>query len=132
MAFVIRKAARLVPGDLPSFHAVPNADLARTADALPRACLLSLLAIGGPLAVYRSCLKTVFLSASACPDGAASDARDRARLARRHNALPRLVLSPRQAAALDPTDRYARRATMSSASSTRMTNGSKHEGCRNL
>ena len=128
MAFVLRKDAPLPSEDLPPFRAAPNAGPARTGDALLRACPLSLLAVGRPLAIYRSQALTVFPGASAHPDAAALGAQDRARLPHPRNVLPRLVLSPRQAGALDRAGRQARQGKVSSASSTRMTNGSKREG----
>src|SRR6266481_6565261 len=122
MAFVLRKDAPLPSGDLPPFRAVPNAGPARTGDALPHACPVSLLAVERPLAIYRSLALTVFPCGSAPPDAAALGAQDRARLPHPRNVLPRLVLSPKQAAALDRADRQARQGKVSSASSTRMTN----------
>jgi len=128
MAFVLRKDAPLPSDDLPPFRAVPNAGLAQTGDALPRACPLSLLAVERPPAIYRGLALTVSPGASAHPDVAALAAQDRARLPHPRNVSPRLVLSPRQAAALDRAGRQPRLGKMSSASSTRMTNGSKREG----
>src|SRR4029077_10302458 len=97
-------------------------------DALPLACPVSLLAVGRPLAIYRSLALTAFPGVSAHPDGPAPGAQVRARLPHPRNVWARLVLSPRQAAALDRAGRQARQGKMSSASSTRMTNGSKREG----
>ena len=106
---------------------MPNAGSTRIGDALLDACLVSLLVVGRFLAIYPSRVLTVFPCVSAHPDGAALRARGRAQLLHLRNVLPRLVLSPRQAAALGRADRQSRLETMSSASSTRMTNGIKRE-----
>src|SRR6266513_648880 len=125
---MLRKDAPRPSGDLPSVRGVRNADPSRTDDALPRACPFSLLAVGRPLAIYRGRVLAVSPCVSAHPDDAALFARDRDRLLHLRNVLPRPVLSPRQVAVLGRADPQPRQEEMSSASSTRMTNGSKHEG----
>jgi hypothetical protein len=132
VAFALQEDVRLRLDDFAVFRGALNA--APTDGALPRACVLSLLGVGGLLAIYRTWAPardlselSVFLSASARSDGGAPDIRDRLPLPHRRNVLARLVLSPRRATILDRAGRLARQGKMSSASSTRMTNGSKRE-----
>ena len=135
MAFALQEDVRLRLDDLPVSRDAPNAASAGTGGALFHAWFPSLLGVGRLVAIYRSRAPprdaselSAFPYASARSDDGAASTPDRARLPRRRNVLARLVLSPRRAAVLDRAGRPARQGKMSSASSTRMANGSKREG----